>query len=87
MTPPLTRTVVKALNHTDHIPTWCSKCLRNNPGHEEVDCPMRELCRNCGRRGNLYFLRTHRCSNDNDQRMNREDNEVGDPELYGDGES
>ncbi len=87
MTPPPTRTVTEALSHTDHIPTWCGKCLHNNPGHEEVDCPTREVCRNCNRRGNLYFLRTHRCMDESDQLMNGEENEVGDPELYGDGES
>jgi len=87
MTPPPVCTVTEALSHTDHTPTWCGKCLRNNLGHEEVDCPTRELCRNCRRWGNLFFLRTHKCDKDNDQRMHREDNEEVDPELYGDGES
>ncbi len=85
--PPPQRTVTEALAHETHIPTWCGKCLRNNPGHEEVDCPTRELCRNCGRRGNLFFLRTHKCDNINDQTMYGEGEEEGDPELYGDGES
>ena len=84
--PPRQRTVTEALAATPSIPTWCGKCLRNNPGHEEVDCPTRELCRNCGRRGNLFFLRTHKCDDTNDQRMAGE-GEEGDPELYGDGES
>ncbi len=44
ISPPPTRTMQEALNHADHIPKWCGKCLRNNPGHEEVDCPTRELC-------------------------------------------
>ncbi len=83
---PRQRTVMEALSHQDHIPTWCSKCLRNNPGHEEVDCPTRELCHSCGRQGNLYFLRTHKCNDNREQRMHGEDEE-GDPELYGDGES
>ncbi len=65
--PPRQRTVTEALAATPSIPTWCGKCLRNNPGHEEVDCPTRELCRNCGRRGNLFFLRTHKCDDTNDQ--------------------
>jgi len=51
-----------------------------------LDCPTRELCRNCGRRGNLFFLRTHKCNDTNDQFMYGE-GEEGDPELYGDGES
>ncbi len=85
--PPRQCTVTEALTHVPTAPTWCGKCLRNNPGHEEVDCPTRELCRNCGRRGNLYFLRTHRCANTQDQLVYGEDNEVADPSLYGDGES
>ncbi len=86
ISPPPTRTIGEALSHQDHIPTWCGKCLRTNPGHEEVDCPTRELCRNCGRRGNLFFLRTHKCDDINNQLMHGE-GEEGDPELYGDGES
>ncbi len=85
--PPSTRTTTEALNHTQHIPQWCGKCLRNNPGHEEVDCPTRELCRNCRRCGNLYFLHTHKCNSVNDQCMHGEDNKLADPSLYSDGES
>ena len=84
--PPRQRMVTEALAHETHTPTWCGKCLRTNPGHDEVDCPMRELCRNCGKRGNLYFLRTHRCDDTHEQLMHGEEEE-GDPELYGDGES
>ncbi len=84
--PPRQRMVTEALAHETHTPTWCGKCLRNNPGHEEVDCPTRELCRNCGKRENLFFLRTHKCRDDHDQLMYGE-GEEGDPELYGDGES
>ncbi len=85
--PPSTHTIEEALSHTDSIPTWCGKCLCNNPGHKEVDCPTRELCRNCGRRGSLYFLRTHKCDDVHDQLMHGEDNEVADPSLYGNSES
>ena len=42
--PPPTHTIEEGLNHNDPIPKWCSKCLRNNLGHEGVDCPTRELC-------------------------------------------
>ncbi len=84
--PPPKRMVVEVLAHETHAPTWCGKCLRNNPGHEEVDCPTRELCRNCGKCGNLFFLRTHKCDDTSDQLMYGEEEE-GDPELYGDGES
>ena len=85
--PPPKRTVTEALAHKTHIPRWCGKCLRNNLGHEEVDCPTRELCRNCRRQGNLFFLRTHKCDNTNDQLMHGEEGEEGDPELYGNRES
>ena len=85
--PPPKRTIAEALAHKTHIPKWCGKCLRNNPGHEEVDCPTRELCHNCGRHGNLYFLRTHKCDDTNDQLAYGEGGEEGDPELYGNGES
>ncbi len=87
MTPPPTRPMEEALNHQDHIPTWCGKCLRNNPGHEEVDCPTRELCWNCRRRGNLYFLWAHKCADVKDQLMHGEEYNEVDPSLYGDGES
>ena len=85
--PPRQHTVTEALAHEDHIPTWCGKCLQNNPGHEEVDCPTRELCRSCRHRGNLYFLRTHKCDKTDDQFMYGEDNNKADLALYGDGKS
>ncbi len=84
---PHQRTTTEALAHVPATPTWCGKCLHNNPGHEEVDCPTRELCRKCGRRGNLFFLRTHRCAEEQDQFMYGEENNQVDPSLYGDGES
>jgi len=55
------RTTEEALAQKENQPTWCSKCLCNNPGHEEVDCPTREQCRACGRWGPLGFMRAHRC--------------------------
>ncbi len=85
--PPPMRTVQEALSHKDPTPTWCGKCLRNNPGHEEVDCPTRELCHNCGRWGNLFFLRMHRCDDNDNQLMHGEENEIPDPSIYRDGES
>ena len=66
-------TTAEALAHVPTTPTWCGKCLRNNLGHKEVDCPTRELCQTCRRHGNLYFLRTHRCADNNDQLMCGED--------------
>ncbi len=78
------RTVEEGLAQKENVPTWCGKCLRNNPGHEEVDCPTREQCRACGRRGPLGFMRGHRCPPIDDE--DPVDEEV-DIELYGDGES
>jgi len=79
------RTVEEALEQKENIPTWCGKCLRNNPGHEEVDCPTREQCRACGRRGPLGFMRAHRCPPiDDDDDITNEEVDI---ELYGDGES
>ena len=40
-----------------------------------------------GRRGNLFFLQTHKWDNGGDQLMHGEDYKVPDPSLYGDGES
>ncbi len=85
--PPNTHTITEALNQTITPLTWCGKCLCNNPGHAEVDCPTRELCHNCSWWGNLFFLQTHNCDEDKDQHMYSKDNEVPDPSLYGDGES
>src|SRR6266702_1226139 len=78
------RTVEEALEQKENIPKWCGKCLRNNPGHEGVDCPTREQCRACGRRGPLGFMRAHGCPPIDDE--DPVDEEV-DIELYGDGES
>ena len=78
------RTVQEALDQKENVPTWCGKCLRNNPGHEEVDCLTCKQCHTCGRQGLLGFLRAHRCPPVDDE--DPADEEV-DIELYGDGES
>jgi len=85
--PPPSCTVEEALNQTPVAPKWCSKCLCNNLRHKGVDCPTRELCCACSRRGNLFFLHTHKCDNTSDQLMHGKNNEVADPDLYGDGKS
>ncbi len=59
--PPHQHTTAEALAHTPSTSRWCGKCLHNNLGHKEVDCPTRELCCNCGC-GNIFFLRTHKCN-------------------------
>ncbi len=78
------RTVEEALEQKENVPIWCGKCLHNNLGHEEVDCPTREQCHACGHRGPLGFMRRHRCPPiDDEDPVNKE----VDIELYGDGES
>ncbi len=78
------RTVGEALEQKENVPAWCGKCLCNNPGHKEVDCPTREQCRACGSRGPLGFMRRHRCPPiDDEDYVNKE----VDIELYSDGES
>ncbi len=68
----------------ENVPTWCGKCLRNNPGHKEVDCPMHKQCWACGSRGPLGFMCAHHCPPiDNEDPTNEE----VDIKLYGDGES
>ncbi len=78
------RTVEEGLDQKENVSPWCGKCLRNNPGHEEVDCPTREQCRACGRRGPLGFMRGHRCPPIDDEDPANEEVDI---ELYGDGES
>ncbi len=78
------RTVEEALEQKENVPTWCGKCLRSNPGHKEVDCPMRKQCRACGSRGPLGFMRAHRCPPLDDEDLVDEEVDI---ELYGDGES
>ncbi len=78
------RTVGEALEQKENVLPWCGKCLCNNLGHKEVDCPMCEQCHACGGRGPLGFMRAHHCPP-----INNEDpiDEEVDIELYGDRES
>ncbi len=78
------RTVGEALEQKENVPTWCGKCLRSNPGHEEVDCPTHEQCHACGRWGLLGFMRAHRCPPVDDEDPAAEEVDI---ELYSDGES
>ncbi len=78
------RTVEEVLKQKENVPTWCGKCLRNNPGHEEVDCPTREQCRVCGRQGPLGFMRSHHCPPVDDKDPTNKEVDI---KLYGDGES
>ncbi len=77
-------TVGEALEQKENVPTWCGKCLHNNLGHEEVDCPMRKQCHTCGRRGLLGFMCTHRCPPVDDKDPAAEEVDI---KLYGNGES
>ncbi len=77
------RMVEEALAQKENMPTWCSKCLRNNPRHEEVDCPMRKKCCTCGQCRQLGFMRTHCCPPIDEDPVHEE----VDIKLYSDGES
>ncbi len=79
-----TRMMEEALAQKENVSTWCGKCLRNNPGHEEVDCPMHEQCCVCRRRGPLSFMCAHRCLPVDDEDPTNEEVDI---ELYSDGES
>jgi len=78
------RTREEALAQKENIPTWCGKCLRNHPGHEEVDCLIYEQCHACRRHGPLGFMCVHRCPPIDDEDPQQEEVDI---ELYGDGES
>ena len=78
------RTTEEALAQKENVPAWCGKCLCNNPGHEEVDCPTHEQCRACGRCSPLGFMRGHHCPPIDDEDPANEEVDI---ELYGNGES
>ncbi len=65
---------VACINQADHTPNWCGKCLRDMPGHKEIDCPSYEGCGKCWVHGPHGFLRHHKCM----EQLNGED-EVNDP--------
>ncbi len=62
------------INQADHTPNWCGKCLRDMPGHKEIDCPAYEGCGKCWVRGPHGFLRHHKCATSTDG-----EDEVNDP--------
>ncbi len=45
---------------TSETSRWCGKCLKTG-SHDEIDCPIYELCRTCGKRGPFGFFQTHHC--------------------------
>ncbi len=54
------------INQAEHTPNWCGKCLRDMPGHEEIDCPLYEGCGKCWVRGPHGFLKRHKCAEQSD---------------------
>ncbi len=52
---------VARIQQAEHVPNWCGKCLRDMPGHKEIDCPSYEGCGKCWVRGPHGFLRHHKC--------------------------
>ncbi len=57
---------VAHINKAEHVNNWCGKCLRDMPGHNEIDCPMYEGCGKCWVHGPVGFLKTHRCAKGED---------------------
>ncbi|KAH8976662.1 hypothetical protein EDB86DRAFT_3095089 [Lactarius hatsudake] len=51
----------KCFQYPDSHPRWCGKCLWYDATHEEIKCPMYEMCWDCGERGRFMFLRRHTC--------------------------
>jgi len=45
---------------TSEMNRWCSKCLKTG-SHDEIDCPIYEICRTCGKRGPFGFFQMHHC--------------------------
>ncbi len=52
---------VAHIGKAEHVSNWCGKCLRDMPGHNEIDCPAYEGCGKCWVHGPVGFLKTHRC--------------------------
>src|SRR6266702_933675 len=52
---------IACIHQAEHISNWCSKCLRNMPRHNEIDCPLYEGCGKCWVHGPTGFLKTHKC--------------------------
>ncbi|SRR6266702_7448369 len=77
------RMVEEALVQKENMPMWCGKCLCNNPGHKEVNCPTHEQCCTCGQGGPLGFMWRHCCPPIDENPKNEEVN----IELYGNRES
>ncbi len=45
---------------TSAMNRWCRKCLKTG-SHDEIDCPIYEMCQTCGKRGPFGFFQTHNC--------------------------
>src|SRR6266702_1550443 len=53
---------VAHINQAEHVSNWCSKCLCDMLGHNEIDCPTYEGCGKCWVHGPVGFLKTHHCT-------------------------
>src|SRR6266702_2110659 len=61
---------VACIRQAKHIPNWCSKCLRDMPGHQEIDCPSYKSCGKCWVCGPHGFLRHHKCIKEEEEEGN-----------------
>jgi len=55
------------INQAKHVANWCSKCLHNMPGHNEIDYPSYKGCGKCWVRGPVGFLKTYKCVEEEDK--------------------
>ena len=61
----ITENVVR-INQAKHVSNWCRKCLCDMPGHNEIDCPSYKGCGKYWVCGPIGFLKTHRCTEEED---------------------
>ncbi len=58
---------------TSETNRWCSKCLKTG-SHDEIDCPIYEMCRTCGKRGPFGFFQTHHCKDSSSEEEGNDPN-------------
>jgi hypothetical protein len=73
---------IDLMNRTEWTPTVCTKCGKQQPGHNEFECPEYEYCSWCKTTGAMGFIANHKCAiyMDADNLENGWDN--GDEDLY-----
>ena len=52
---------IALLDRPQWTPPVCAKCGKQQPGHEEMECPQYEYCGWCRQSGSYGFIGRHRC--------------------------